>query len=66
MQKGHHVIVADVSLSLPLRQRLTWAGLIRSGTTMVSRRTFEGSAIAPGCGKLTASVSRRHAPRTQP
>jgi hypothetical protein len=26
MQKGHQVIVADLSLSLPLRQRLTWAG----------------------------------------
>ena len=38
----------------------TWAGLIVSGTTMVSCRTFEASAIAPGCGKLTASVSRRH------
>jgi adenylate cyclase len=29
----------------------TWAGLIVSGTTMVSWRTFEASAIAPDCGK---------------
>ena len=49
MHEGDHVIVADLSLSLPLRQRLTWAGLILSGTTMVSCRTFEASAIAPGC-----------------
>jgi hypothetical protein len=50
MQKGDHVIVADSSLSRPLRQRPYLGRLIVSGTTMVSCRTFEASAIAPGCG----------------
>src|SRR6476659_11366473 len=51
MQKGDHVIVADLSLALRSASALTWGGLIVSGTTMVSCRTLEASAIAPGCGK---------------
>ena len=64
MQKADHVIVADLSLSLPHRQRLTWAGLMLSGATIVSGCTFEASAIASGCGTFERFVSRRHAPDT--
>ena len=64
MQKGDRVIVADLSLSLPLRQRPYFSRGNVSGTTMVSWRTFEESAIAKGCGTLSASVPDDTRPHT--
>ena len=54
-----------MNLSLPLRPRLTWAGLILSGTTMVSCRTFEASAIAPGCPRTASGSSLRESEACQ-
>ena len=46
-QIGHACLIRQLADA----SALTWAGLILSGTTMVSCRTFEASAMAPGCGK---------------
>src|SRR6185312_12515457 len=59
MQNGPPCRRRRLELEPSAPPRLTWAGLILSGTTMVSCRTFEASATAPGCPRTASGSSRR-------